>query len=153
MKVFTLALALLLCVSAPGLSHAKDTQKLTVTAVAHNAQENDYTTTTPVQSNTNCSATDYSVNCNTTTYGGGSQTHAIYRFTQIVTANQDGKTIQYTLSRTARWRWSSMDWLTNGDSFPAEIKGKHMLIQCRRGGNQGKKETLKYDILDIRPVS
>jgi hypothetical protein len=25
-----------------------------------------------------------------------------------------------------------------------------MLITSRRGGNQGKKETLKYDILDIR---
>ena len=153
MKLFTPALTLL-CVTVlfASFSSANDTQKLTVTAVSHNTQENDYTTTTPAQSNTNCSATDYSVNCNTTTYGGGSQTHAIYRFTQVVTANQDGKTIQYTLSRTARWRWSSMDWLTNGDSFPAEIKGKHMLIECRRGGNQGKKETLKYDILDIRPA-
>ena len=70
----------------------------------------------------------------------------------MVTADQDGQVVQYTLSRTARWVWNSMDWLTDGDSFPAEIKGKHMYISSRKGGNLGKKETLKYDMLDIRPV-
>jgi hypothetical protein len=143
----------ILLLIALGTASVAQAQQLTVTAVSHSTQESDYTTTTPAQSNTNCSTTDYSVNCNTTTYGGGSQTNAVYRFTQVVKATQDGKVIRYTLARTARWRWSSMDWLVDGDSFQAEIKGKHMLITCHRGGNQGKKETLKYDILDIRPIS
>jgi hypothetical protein len=149
MNRFTKMATILLVLGLPGAAYA---QKLTVVAVAHNTQERDYTTTTPQQSNTNCTGTDTSVNCNTTTYGGGTQTHAPYRLTQVVTANENGQTIRYTLSRTARWRWSSLDWLNDGESFPAEIKGKHMYITCRRGGNQGKKETLKYDILDIRPA-
>jgi hypothetical protein len=124
-------------------------QKLTIKAVSHNTQEFDYNVTTPQNSNTNCNATDTSVNCNTTTYGGQTQTKATYRLTEIVTSND----VQYTLVRNARWVWSSLDWLTDGDSFPAEIKGKHMFVTCRRGGNQGKKITIKYDIMDIRPAS
>ena len=123
-------------------------QKLTVTAFSHNTQEFDYNITTPRNSNTNCSATDTSVNCNTTTYGGQTQQKAVYRLTEIVTANG----IQYTLVRMARWAWSSLDWLTDGETFPAEIKGKHMFVTCHRGGNQGKKVTIKYDVLDIRPL-
>jgi hypothetical protein len=68
------------------------------------------------------------------------------------TAEQDGKTIQYTLTRSAIWRSSKMDSLSDGESYETEIKGKHMSIAGHRGGNQGKKETLKYDILDIRSV-
>jgi hypothetical protein len=132
------------------LPRAAHGQKLVVIAGAHDTQESDFTTTTPAESNTNCAANDTSVNCRTTTYGGTTQQHAIYRLTQWVTADQNGQTIRYKLERTARWRWSSTDWLTEGESFPAEIKGKHMEIECRKGGNQGKKETLKYDILDIR---
>jgi hypothetical protein len=131
--------------AVPVCTHA---QKLTVTAVAHNTRESDYTYTTPRNSNTNCTDSGTSVNCNTTSYGGQTQTNAVYTLNQIVIANG----IQYKLTRTARWRWSSTDWLTDGDSFPAEIKGKHMYITARKGGNQGKQETLKYDILDIRPV-
>jgi hypothetical protein len=123
-------------------------QKLTVVAVSHHTQESDYTTTTPAHSNTNCAANDSYINCNTTSYGGGTQTNAVYRLSEVVTANG----MRYVLTRTARWRWSSLDWLNDGESFPAEIKGKHMYITCRKGGNQGKKETIKYDILDIRPV-
>jgi hypothetical protein len=123
-------------------------QKLAVTAVSHNTQEFDYNITTPQNSNTNCNATDTTVNCNTTTYGGQTQRKAVYRLTEIVTSNG----VQYTLVRTARWAWSSLDWLTDGETFPAEIKGKHMYVTCHRGGNQGKKVTIKYDILDIRPV-
>ncbi len=123
-------------------------QKLVVMAVSHNTQEFDYNITTPQNSQTNCSTTDTSVNCNTTTYGGQTQRKAAYRLTEIVTSNGT----QYTLVRTARWVWSSLDWLTDGETFPAEIKGKHMYVTCRRGGNQGKRETIKYDILDIRPV-
>lgn len=140
---------LLLIVGLPVGAHA---QMLTVVAVSHKTDEFDYTTTTPQSSNTNCDVYDTSVNCNTTRYGGGTQTNAVYRLRQVVTSNEGGKVIQYTLTRTARWRWSSTDWLTEGDSFPAEIKGRNMYITCRKGGNQGKKETLKYQVLDIRPV-
>jgi hypothetical protein len=45
-----------------------------------------------------------------------------------------------------------MDYLNDGETFPAEIKGKHMFITCRRGGNQGKEEKIKFDIMDIRTV-
>jgi hypothetical protein len=134
------------------VSTVADAQKLTVRAVSHSQSERDYTVTTPQTTNTNCSATDTSANCTSTTYGGGTQNKAVYRFTQIVTTDEGGKTIQYTLSRTARWVWSQMDYLTDGDSYAAEIKGKHMFVAGRRGGNQGKQEKIKYDILDIRPA-
>jgi hypothetical protein len=127
-------------------------QKITVKAVSHSRSERDYTITTPETTNTNCNVNENSANCNSTTYGGGTQNKAVYRFVQVVTSKQGEVVTQYTLSRTARWVWSSMDWLTDGDSFEAEIKGKHMFITYRRGGNQGKKETVKYDILDIRPA-
>jgi hypothetical protein len=142
----TLALLVLL---TPVLANA---QKLTVLAVSHSRNENDYTVTTPQTTNTNCNLYPNSVNCNSTTSGGQTQNKAVYRFVEIVNANENGKVIQYTLSRTVRWVWNSMDWLNDGDSFPAEIKGKHMFISYRRGGNQGKKEKLKFDILDIRPA-
>jgi hypothetical protein len=127
-------------------------QKLTVLTVSHSRSENDYTVTTPQTTNTNCNLYPNSVNCNSTTSGGQTQNKAVYRFVEVVTSTENGKVIQYTLSRTVRWVWNSMDWLNDGDSFPAEIKGKHMFITCRRGGNQGKKEKLKFDILDIRPA-
>jgi hypothetical protein len=127
-------------------------QKLTVVAVSHSVNERGYTITTPQTTNTNCDLYPNSVNCSSTTYGGETQNKAVYHFIEIVTSGDGGRVTQYTLSRTARWVWNSMDWLNDGESFPAEIKGKHMFITCRRGGNQGKKETLKYDILDIRPA-
>jgi len=127
-------------------------QKLTVLTVSHSITEYSYTVSTPQTTNTNCSLYPNSVNCRSTTYGGGSENKAVYRFDEVVTSNRGGKVTQYTLSRTARWVWSPMDWLKDGEFFFAEIKGKHMFITCRRGGNQGKKVTLKYDILDIRPV-
>ena len=141
----TLALFVLL---TPVLVNA---QKLTVLAVSHSRSENDYTVTTPQTTNTNCSLYPNSVNCNSTTSGGQTQNKAVYRFVEVVTSSENGKVIQYTLSRTVRWVWNSMDWLNDGDSFPAEIKGKHMFITYCRGGNQGKKEKLKFDIMDIRP--
>jgi hypothetical protein len=127
-------------------------QKLTVLAVSHSRSQNDYTITTPQTTNTNCNVYPNSADCTSTTYGGGTQNKAVYRFIEVVTSTDGGNVTQYTLSRTVRWVWNSMDWLSDGDSFPAEIKGKHMFITYRRGGNQGKKETLKYDILDIRPA-
>jgi hypothetical protein len=127
-------------------------QKLTVRAISHSTNERDYTITSPQTTNTNCNLYPNSAECTSTTYGGQTQHKAIYRFTEVVTADEGGKVTQFTLSRTARWVWNSMDWLTDGDYFPAEIKGKHMLITYRRGGNQGKKITMKYDILDIRPA-
>jgi hypothetical protein len=112
-------------------------RKLTVTALSHSTSERAYTVTTPQTTNTNC---------------GGSQNRAIYFFRQVVIANEGGSVTQYTLSRTARWIWSSMDWLNDGERFHAEITGRHMFITVRRGGNQGKKEVLKFDIVDIRPA-
>lgn len=127
-------------------------RRLTVLAVSHSRSERDFTITTPRTTNTNCDLYPNSVNCRSTSYGGGSQNRAVYFFLEVVTANEGGTVTQYTLSRTARWVWSSMGRLKEGDSFPAEIRGKHMSITTRRGGNQGKKEILKYDIVDIRPI-
>jgi hypothetical protein len=127
-------------------------RKLTVTALSHSTSERAYTVTTPQTTNTNCDLYPNSVNCRSTSYGGGSQNRAIYFFRQVVIANEGGSVTQYTLSRTARWIWSSMDWLNDGERFHAEITGRHMFITVRRGGNQGKKEVLKFDIVDIRPA-
>jgi hypothetical protein len=131
---------------------AGNARKLTVLAVSHSTSERAFTVTTPQTTNTNCDLYPNSVNCRSTSYGGGSQNRAIYFFTEVVTANEGGRVTQYTLSRTARWVWSSMSRLKDGETFPAEIKGKQMSITTRRGGNQGKKEILKYDIVDIRPI-
>jgi len=149
MRTAERAALMVLVLLAPTLATA---QKLTVLAVSHSRNERAYTITTPQTTNTNCNLYPDSANCTSTTYGGGSQNKAVYRFVEVVTSDDGGKVTQYTLSRTVRWVWNSMDWLNDGESFPAEIKGKHMFITCRRGGNQGKKERLKYDILDIRPA-
>ena len=138
---------ILVVLLVPALANA---QKLTVVTVSHSRDERGYTITTPQTTNTNCDLYPNSVNCTSTTYGGGTQNKAVYRFLEVVTSSDGERVTQYTLSRTARWVWNSMDWLNDGESFPAEIKGKHMFITYRRGGNQGKKETLKYDIQDIR---
>jgi hypothetical protein len=148
MKKHVFFIAAILVVT-PSLANA---QKLTVRAVSHSTSENDYTITSPQTTNTDCNLYPNSVNCTSTTYGGNTQRKAVYRFTELVTVDEGGKITQYTLSRVARWVWNSMDWLTDGELFPAEIKGKHMFVTCRRGGNQGKKVTIKYDILDIRPA-
>jgi len=140
----------------PDITTPGKPRKLTVLAVSHSTSERKFTVTTPktTNTNTNCDLYPNSVNCRSTStsYGGGSQKKAVYRFVEVVTANEGGKITQYTLSRTARWIWNSLDWLNDGESFAAEIKGKQMLITSRRGGNQGKEEVLKYDIVDIRPV-
>jgi len=136
----------------PDVPTAGKARKLTVTALSHSTSERAYTVTTPQTTNTNCDLYPNSVNCRSTSYGGGSQNRAIYFFRQVVIANEGGSVTQYTLSRTARWIWSSMDWLNDGERFHAEITGRHMFITVRRGGNQGKKEVLKFDIVDIRPA-
>lgn len=146
-RVLRIATVMTMLAAPVGANAQRD--ELTVVAMSHHTQESDYTTSTPVTSNTGCTANYSNVNCTTTSYGGETQTHAVYRLNEVVISNG----IRYTLARTARWRWSSLDWLQDGESFPAEIKGKHMYITCRRGGNQGKKETIKYDIMDIRPNS
>jgi hypothetical protein len=148
MKKHIFLVAAILVVTPP-LANA---QKLTVRAISHSTSESDYTVTSPQTTNTDCNLYPNSVNCTSTTYGGNTQRKAVYRFTEIVIVDEGGKITQYTLSRVARWVWNSMDWLTDGEFFPAEIKGKHMFITCRRGGNQGKQVSIKYDILDIRPV-
>jgi len=42
--------------------------------------------------------------------------------------------------------------LFDGQTFPAEIKGKHMYVTSQTGGNQGKIIKTKYDILDIQTI-
>jgi hypothetical protein len=138
--------------AVPDVPTAGKPRKLIVLAVSHSTSERDFTVATPRTTNTNCDLYPNSVNCRSTSYGGGSQNKAVYFFREVVTANEGGKVTQYTLSRTARWVWNSTDWLKDGESFPAEIKGKNMSITARRGGNQGKKEILKYGIVDIRPI-
>jgi hypothetical protein len=134
------------------ISTLGDAQELTVLTVSHSREERGYTITTPQTTNTDCSLYPNSVNCTSTTYGGGSQNKAVYHCIEVVTSHDGGKVTRYTLARTVRWVWGSMDWLTDGETFPAEIKGKHMFITYRRGGNQGKQGKLKYDIMDIRLV-
>ena len=136
----------------PSIPTAGKTRTLTVVALSHSMSEYNFTVTTPRTTNTNCDLYPNSVNCRSTSSGGDTQEKAIYTFLQVVSATEGGKVTQYTLSRTARWIWSSTTQLTDGESFPAEIKGKRMSITSRRGGNQGKKETTTYDILDIRPI-
>jgi hypothetical protein len=138
--------------AAPSILTAGGARKLRVRAVSHSRSERDFTVTTPQTTDTNCDLYPNSVSCRSTSYGGASQQRAVYRFVEIVTSSEGGQTTQYTLWRTARWIWNSTDWLSDGESFSAEIKGKQMSITCRRGGNQGKKEVLKFDIVDIRPV-
>src|ERR1700676_2935925 len=76
-------------------------QKLTVRAVSHSINERGYTITSPQTTNTNCNLYPNSADCTSTTYGGGTQNKAVYRFTEIVTVDEGGKVTQYTLSRTA----------------------------------------------------
>ena len=118
-------------------------QHLSLVAVSHNIGEYDYNYTTPGTSSCNIYST--SVYC--TDSPAQMHTGAVYRFTEVVVANG----MRYTLTRTARWVWNSMTHLNDGETFAAEIKGKHMYITSYRGGNQGKRERIKYDILDIRP--
>src|ERR1700733_14791095 len=98
-------------------------EDLRITTVSHHTDTFGYTINTPASSNTNCNVYDTNVNCNTTSYSGGTQEKAVYRMTEVVTAN--GQT--YTLQRTARWVWQNTDFLNDGESFEAKIKGKTML--------------------------
>jgi hypothetical protein len=119
---------------------------LTITTVSHTTDRFGYTIRTPETSNANCNVYGNSVNCNSTTYGGGTQQKAVYRMTEVVMGNGQ----RFTLQRTARWVWQNTDFLNDGETFEAKVKGRSMYITCRRGGNQGKKETIKYEIMDIR---
>jgi hypothetical protein len=57
----------------------------------------------------------------------------------------------YTIRCSANWFGSNCSWLTPGDTFSAEIKGRDMWISARRGGNLGKAIHAKYQMLDRRP--
>lgn len=127
---------------------AAQAQKLAVTTVSHKIEESDYTYRQPAQYSDYCTIYSNAVWCTGTATSEHLEQYATYRFTEIVIANH----MQYTLSRTARWRWSNMDWIRDGDTFQAEIKGRNMYITYRRGGNQGKLHTMKYEVLDIRPI-
>jgi hypothetical protein len=142
-------LALVVGLALASAARAEELQ-LRVTALTHQTDRFGYTITTPETSNTNCNVYDSSVNCHSTSYGGGTQQKAVYRMTEVVTGNNGQR---YTLQRTARWVWQNTDFLNDGETFDAKIKGRSMFITCRRGGNQGKKENIKYEILDIRPIA
>jgi hypothetical protein len=57
------------------------------------------------------------------------------------------------MMRTARWVWSSVAQLADGRDFEAEIHGKQMRIWYHRGGNQGKRVSDTYTVLDIQPMA
>jgi hypothetical protein len=57
----------------------------------------------------------------------------------------------YTIRCSANWFGSNCSWLTPGDTFSAEIKGRDMWISARKGGNLGKAIHAKYQMLDRRP--
>lgn len=132
------------------VAYAQD-RTLLVTAGPHDLRESDFNVTSPSETNTNCNIYTSQINCQSTTDGGKTQTRAVYFLHQLVTSNENGCTV-YTLAKTARWVWQHVpDWLNEGEMFPAEVKGKQMFVTAFKGGNQGKKVTLKYDIADMRP--
>jgi hypothetical protein len=141
-------LALVLVVALASTAYAEE-MELRVRTVSHQIDRFGYTISTPETSNANCNVYGNNVNCHSTTYGGGTQQKAVYRMTEVVIGNN----MRYTLQRTARWAWQNTDFLNDGETFDAKIKGKSMFITCRRGGNQGKQESIKYEVLDIRPVA
>ncbi|HEY6290265.1 MAG TPA: hypothetical protein VI455_01710 [Terriglobia bacterium] len=144
-----IAVALLVGASATAL--AAERQTLTVRAWDHRTSEQDYRTRDPGWSSTTCAAYSDGVSCNTFGYPASESTGAVYHFAQVVLDEQT-KTA-YKLSRTARWVWSNMDELKDGDYYTAEISGKEMRIHLQRGGNMGKKVTVKYRIVDVRPYT
>lgn len=144
MKIIRAAVVCLMLTAASLAVEPKHQETMMVTAVQSAWSANTWTTSSGV--NSSCWNTKNGVSCSSSSYGGDQK--AIYHFQQVVRGN-DGNT--YTLGRTASWAWSNTSQLEAGETFPAVIKGKNMYITGRQGGNQGRKVTLKYTILDIRP--
>jgi len=136
LKQLLAILALLMLLILVPNANAGQKQELTVTTVSHNVQE--------VPRGTHCSVSTYGTN----TYANCRDT-AFYFFTEVV-RSKDGT--QYTLTRWAKYIWSSTDQLEDGYSFPAKIDGGSMTIFYQQGGNQGPRKSLKFKIMDIRPT-
>jgi hypothetical protein len=153
-------LLLALCpLALPSLGMGKPKITLTVRAISHDSQLNEFTSTytTPGSSNTNCSGsgtttgstTNATVNCQITSTPP--QTHQITSRTIDVVNIVDAGGMRYRISCRASWVGSNCGPMVDGN-FPAEIDGKTMWIVARKGGNQGKEVRIKYKILDIRPA-
>jgi|SRR5665213_1137541 len=135
--------------------------QITVRSVSHASQINEYSSTynTPGTASTNCSGsatamgntTNGTANCQTVSTPP--ETHQITRRTMDVTNVVEADGMRYIVVCRAGWVGSKCAPMIDGDYFPAEIDGTTMWIEARKGGNQGKKERIKYKILDIRPAA
>ncbi len=136
----------------------QNAQKVTVHTWSHRVFEHDYAVTTPLQTKTECQVlpdppgiptyTAPRVTCNSTTYGGGSQTKAIFDFIEIVTAkDESGEVMQYTLARTARWMWSSDGMARRWSRLPSADQGDshvHQRSLSRRQTWQGLQDQVRH---------
>lgn len=118
-------------------------QKLSIVAISNHMSVYDYTLHNP-RTDTHCNVYGSSANCTSETTQP--IVHHQYTFTQVVRSTEEGTVTFYTLSRTATWVWDKTDTLIDGNTYSAEIKGKHMYITCRKSGNRDKEETIKFDI-------
>jgi hypothetical protein len=66
-----------------------------------------------------------------------------------VVASDDGT--QYTGQCVARFIWQGCNWLEDGQTFQATIKGRTMEVTAHKGGNLGKLVKMKYKLMDIQP--
>jgi hypothetical protein len=90
------------------------------------------------------------VNCNTMTSGGPSNVTTSRLFVEnIVESNGD----RFVLRCTGNWIGTNCGPMRDGDTFQAEYDGKNtMWVSVRKGGNLGKAVTVKYTVMDRRPV-
>ena len=134
------AIMMLLVLSA---ALAASAQKLTVVAVSHQVGKTNFPIS-PATTSTDCSALpqDGPVHCNSTTQAAT----GVPFFTVIETVEAEG--VRYRL----RGGGVRPDYFVDGDTYNAEIKGKYMYIEVRKGDWQSKKtRKLKFTILDAQP--
>jgi hypothetical protein len=156
---YSVILLAILALSASTLA-TKERKSISVTAVTHDSQLVQRTSTyqTPGQSNTSCSdtstttgsTTNGTADCTTTTAAPQNHEITVSRLDVVDKVLGDG--MIYTIVCSAHWKGSNCAPLIDGDMFEAEIKGTTIWISARKGGNQGKAVKVKYKILDIRPA-
>jgi hypothetical protein len=129
-----------------------DKESLTVRAIAHTSQISEQTSTytTRGRSNTSCSGTGTTINCETTSTPA--RMHEVTSSTMEVVNFVEANGLRYTISCRASWVGSNCAPLIDGDVFRAEIDGKTMWVTSHKGGNQGKEVRIKNRLLDIRPA-
>lgn len=152
------ALLVQLLLSALAVCHAGPKTSLTVRAITHASQVNEYTSTytTPGTSDTRCSGsgttigntTDMTANCQTTSTPA--QTQTVTRNTVDVVNIVEAEGTRYKIACRANWVGSNCSEMTDGDLFQAEIEGNTMWVFAHKNGNQGKLVKCRYKILDIR---